>query len=392
MATPDKIDIHNRARTLERFYERLEENKLDLSPRNIELIKKFCDDCLLGKTVTKRAKKRLSVGRVCKYMRLLISLAYWLGCDFDKANQQQMEILVRKVDCNQLDYFNFHGQLVRKTYTAWTRCDIKICLKKFYKWLLGENLRYPPIVDWVDTFVEDPEIPALPLEQVDRLIEYARTARDKAVIAVLFETGARAEEFLNIRMRNIERRNECYALRIEVSKTYPRTVMVYRGERYLREWIRLQGDVSQDRPLFPIKYSTMRGMIVRLSERVLGKKATPHVLRHSCATWLASKGVGRYELCKWMGWTMSSDMPDRYIDRTGVVSEETMRKVRQDELVQARDEQKEMRDELQRLKQENEVLRRGELDDRGLADLLKRDKGLLQQLAKEVARQRESGH
>lgn len=46
-----------------------------------------------------------------------------------------------------------------------------------------------------------------------------------------------------------------------------------------------------------------------------------------------------------------------------------------------------MRDELQRLKQENETLRKGEIDDRGLSNLLKRDKGLLQQLAKEVARQ-----
>ena len=37
-------------------------------------------------------------------------------------------------------------------------------------------------------------------------------------------------------------------------------------------------------------------------------------------------------MCKLMGWAMNSDMPDRYIDRTGVVEEEAIQAIRGDEL------------------------------------------------------------
>ncbi|MDP3990636.1 MAG: site-specific integrase [archaeon] len=384
----DKIDVHETGRSLEWALDCLQRNELGIPARSVELIKRFANDCLIGKTVLKRAKKKISNGRVLKYVQTLKQLAHWLGADFETATQDQMESLIRRIEANQLYYPDKWGNVRLRKYRSWSLHDFKVTLKKFYKWLLGNNEEYPAIVKWIDTNVEDVEIPAISLQEVERLVDFSPTVRTKALFAMLFETGARAEEMLNIRLRNLEDRGNYFSVRIEVSKTYPRTIVVYRAAKYLREWLSQHpGRYEQDTPLFVMKYSTMLNVVAKYSKKIIGRRISPHVLRHSCATWLASKGVGRYELCKWMGWTMSSDMPDRYIDRTGVVSEETMRRIRQDELVQARDEQKEMRDELQRLKQENETLRLGEIDDRGLSDLLKRDKGLLQQLAKEVARQ-----
>ena len=51
-----------------------------------------------------------------------------------------------------------------------TKVDFKKALKKLYKWLLGENRRYPELVEWIGTFSEMKEIPALSREEVQRLV------------------------------------------------------------------------------------------------------------------------------------------------------------------------------------------------------------------------------
>jgi len=79
-----------------------------------------------------------------------------------------------------------------------TKVDLKKAIKKFYKWLLGENEHYPEIVDWIDTSTEVKEVPALTREEIERLVNQTGSMRNKAIIMVLFDSGARIEELLNI--------------------------------------------------------------------------------------------------------------------------------------------------------------------------------------------------
>lgn len=51
-----------------------------------------------------------------------------------------------------------------------------------------------------------------------------------------------------------------------------------------------------------------------MTEKVLKKHLTPHMLRHSSANYWAAK-MNRYQFCAKYGWAFSSDMPDRYIER-----------------------------------------------------------------------------
>lgn len=352
MTISERIDIHGNQSKFDYGIRSLRDNKVGITPRNVELIINFCNDCLLGKTVLDKQKKRLSMGRVVKYLYSLKALAFWLQKDFQDVTQQEMESLIARLEADQLQYFTPQGKLVRRTYTSHSKHDYKATLRKFYKWLLGNNRTFPPIVAWIDTFLQRPEVPALSLAEVERLAEYGRTARDKCIIMLLFETGARAEEFLNIRLRNVERREDYAAVRLEVSKTFARTVLVYKSVRFLEDW--LQQHPSRDDPnavLFPLTYQALCNMLREAAKRArLGKEVRPHVLRHSCATWLASKRVGRYQMCKWMGWAMSSDMPDRYIDRTGVEMEEAVRLIRDDELDALRRQNSEMQRELAHVK------------------------------------------
>jgi len=115
-----------------------------------------------------------------------------------------------------------------------------------------------------------------------------------------------------------------------------------------------------------------------LGKRALGKRVTPQLMRDSFATWLASKKVGRYQMCKLMGWAMSSDMPDRYIDRTGLFEEEAIQSIRGDELSKVERENSELKTALNRLETQytslhEKVEKRAEID-AFLTTLLKDEK------------------
>ena len=58
--------------------------------------------------------------------------------------------------------------------------------------------------------------------------------------------------------------------------------------------------------------------ISNLAEKVLERHVTIYILRHSSATYWAPK-MNRYQFCTKYGWAFSSDMPDRYIERKGII-------------------------------------------------------------------------
>ena len=341
-----ELDVHNTRDRYERARQSLAASE-DVSEANKKDILEFLNDCELGKTVFGRAKKRIKPNRLIKYLYTLKQISRFLGIDFRKVTQKQMEDLIRKVDSNCLSYTDRTGAVLKLNYTEWTLHDIKVTLKKFYKWLDGNNREYPSIVSWIDTHIEEQDPPALSIDEIRMLADYAKGTMRKAMIWLLFETGSRASEFLNIRLRNVTDKDSYYLIRIEVSKTFKRTVPIYEGRKYLHDWLVTHPDKhNPDAFLFNTKYPAFAKWLKRLGRDVLDKHIHPHLFRHSYATWLAGKKVGRYQMCKLMGWTMSSNMPDRYIDRQGIVEEETLKSIRGDELTKSEAVNAELKKEL----------------------------------------------
>ena len=146
-------------------------------------------------------------------------------------------------------------------------------------------------------------------------------------------------------------------VRIENPKTYKRSLPVFEGSKYLREWLKVHPKRDdQNAQLFPIGYPALLDFVRRLGSRALNKHVHPQLIRDSLATWLASRKVGRYQMCKLMGWAMSSDMPDRYIDRTGVVEEEAIQSIRGDELSKVESENNDLKMALKRLEVQSNQL------------------------------------
>lgn len=87
----------------------------------------------------------------------------------------------------------------------------------------------------------------------------------------------------------------------------------------------------------------------------IGKKVSPHILRHSSATYYCNK-LSHFQFCYRYGWAMSSDMPQRYIDRSGI-NDVASEAVKNDTVSKLSDENFKLQQEMRLLKE-----RIGEID------------------------------
>ena len=341
--TSEFIDIANckgqYERTLDKFKKRT-----DISDANKELVLRFLRDASLGKTVIGRAKKRIGPSRLNGYLVHLSIFITFQNKPVDKLTQEDMEAFVEALDSGAI--------LSRRLVLAGTgrrfeagqfsqryRADIKVSVKKFYKWLWGNNRRYPEIVEWIETYHEPIEIPALSQDEIQRMLDRCTTIQQRALIQVLFDSGFRIGELLNVRLQHVRFRRfdpnnpqqACFFIHVPFSKTFRRTVALPMRDstRWLKLWLEdhparpeLASDGSIDAidinaQLFPMSANAVRLMVRRAGRAALGKRVYPHLLRHSSATYWSNR-LPWFKLCKRFGWAMTSSMPQRYIDREGV--------------------------------------------------------------------------
>lgn len=178
----------------------------------------------------------------------------------------------------------------------------------------------------MDTSIEQKDHIALTEKQIENVVENATTVIEKALLSVLFDLGTRIEEFLNVKKEDVIIASEDYKIKILFSKTFARTLPLDRSIDYLKEWLEIHP--KQEGQVFPLTYNQCSTKLKRLGKQTLGIPITAQIIRHSKATQLAQAGVGRYQMCEWMGWAMSSKMPDRYIRREGIDNQKTLEEIK----------------------------------------------------------------
>lgn len=315
----EKIDIHNTANKYEHAIKQLKEDGT-ISETNKELFLAFLRDAIVGKTIINRQKKNICKRTCLKYLYNLKTVAFFLKKDFTKVTKKEMEDFIFALEDDSILKKN------RVSYADETKKDFKVALKKFYKWLYGNNKIYPEIVGWLDTFCPAKDISALTAQQIEKVVQIAKRKIDKALVTVLFDLGARAEEFLNIHIEDITKTENSFKIHLKFSKTFSRTLPLDRSVGHLKRWLENHHGKGQ---LFPVTYNQCRNKLKQLGKKAIDIEITPQIIRHSKATQLAQAGVGRYQMCEWMGWAMSSKMPDRYIRREGIDNEKTLAMIKQ---------------------------------------------------------------
>jgi integrase len=246
-------------------------------------------------------------------------------------------------------------QSTRKPYAHGTMVEIRKLLRIFLRWRLGPA-KALLLTDWFDTRPRPRTPDFLHESEIEKLYKHCRNARQRFLVAVLFDSGARAEEFHNIRFEDIylPEGNENFvkiAFKQEYSKTLGRTIALYwkLSEEAVKDYLaqRVAEGVKPGDPVFSSDYVSTRKFLQRLGQLALGRAVHYHLFRHSSSTYYASR-LNRQELCYRYGWKFSSDMPDIYISRAGMESKDLDVKFTQTELST-------VKTELIQLEQDNKI-------------------------------------
>jgi integrase len=303
----EKFDIYRSKRNLEAI-QRLIDNS-SISSENKAHIQNYVNDHL----------SQISEARLYKSTYILIRIAKLLKKDFNKVNKKDIQKLVEKINDN-------------KEFSDWTKHDYKVQIKKFYKWLKGNNEFYPEEVRWIKAgnIKLNEKLPEnlISEEEVLKLIQTADHPRNKAFIAILYDSGARIGEILTMKIRNVNFDN--YGAIIKVTgKTGDRRIRLTFSTPYLAEWLnRHPRRENPDESLWvtlasnskgkPLDYASVRKMLIEIAKKagVSEDKVNPHNFRHSRATWYASK-LTEAQMKELFGWRQDSKMASIYVHLSG---------------------------------------------------------------------------
>lgn len=340
----EKKDIHNMEGQYECAINSVKACK-DISNVDKNRIEQFVSDCIIGKN----SKKKVGKSRLRRYLQNMTLLAGYFQKPFLEITDKDIERFYREL---QMDKIRKNDD---KPYSPSTKNEFVKTLKKFGRWLYYDRLdKYQKIYGWLKDFDERTEIPALTKEEIEKLAQTS-TPRDAALLMFMFDSGARAEELLNIKKEDLKEeqigKDIFYKVRIKVSKTKPRTITIPLATPYLKRWL-TTSPMKEDEFLFSLDYDYLRKILYRKG-KTIGKRIYPHLFRHSSATYYCNK-LNQYQLCYRYGWTMSSDQPQRYIDREGIEEEKTAKLITSDEISKFKEENETLKEEIIMLKQQME--------------------------------------
>ncbi len=235
--------------------------------------------------------------------------------DFKALTKEDVEEIVRRV--NRLKAMTAEGKSLDRDLNSYSKARIKLTFKQFVRWLLDSKA--DALVGWVklDMNATNAKLPTEMLDETDieRLLTACRNVRDRALICLLWDTGARIGEVLNLRMKDLTLSSKGPSRIILTGKTgtriTPLSVSVPALTRYVNEWRR---GAASEAPLFvtirhneptqqAMDYPNVKTLLVDLKRRSgLEKRLHAHVLRYSRCTYLISHGMSTSAMVKFFGW------------------------------------------------------------------------------------------
>lgn len=243
-----------------------------------------------------------------------------------------------------LDYLQNHKYSTKsatKEYCKTTIHSYKATYKKFFKLMKREDIaelfreKRPPINN--DNKKRENLLTKLEVEQ---LINAANNYRDKALIATLYESGARRGELLSVRIKDLVFDANGVRVTFPKGKTGPRTVRLVYATSFLREWVNNhpcrdeEGEPDKEALVCIALHSkslvnektgeqkqvyeclAMQGLhkqLQKIADRCgIKKKVNPHAWRHARASDLAEH-LSDQQLKSVLGWRPDSRMAATYV-------------------------------------------------------------------------------
>lgn len=237
----------------------------------------------------------------------------------------------RFTDLEKTDIVELVAWLYTRDTTESTVTEYKQAIKQLWKWMNGGE--DPEETKWIRR-TRTPYTRILPQSlltprDVRRLIAECQNERDAAFIAVLWETGARIGELIDLQVGDIEE-SVVGKHTVVTGKTGSRRLLLLESRPYIDTWLAVHPNPRFDAPLWckidfdqgspeeTIGYQYIRLRILDRARKRAGiqKPVNPHHFRHSRATYLANY-LTEAQMCEWFGWSPGSRVPGRYVHLSG---------------------------------------------------------------------------
>jgi site-specific recombinase XerD/ribosomal protein L40E len=258
-----------------------------------------------------------------KYIYTLGKLSQMLNKNFSNANKSDITKLCSKIN--------------NSDFKEWTKHDYMVTIKRFYKWLReyeGQDLdrrQYPYEVKWIRINMKKSrkKLPneLLNIEDVKKIAEHTNNLRDRCLILLLYESGARIGELLNVKIKDVE--SDKYGALVNLfGKTGARKIRIIATAPAISNWL-LEHPKKEDKNSYlfcglwgknrggELYYRHVNKLLKESGEKAgIKKPLNPHHFRHSRATELAKK-LTEAQLCQYMGWVQGSQEASTYVHLSG---------------------------------------------------------------------------
>jgi len=210
---------------------------------------------------------------------------------------------VKKDTVTKNDVIRFFAY-IRESKSKCTYSVTYFALKEFFKFCRKEYL----LKD-----IPAPKRPRtlpkyLTLEEVKALLDHTGSIRDRAIILTLFTTGLRVSELCNLKIKDVDFKRgiiRVYRPKTESESEIPVADFTLFA---LRELVNEYDKRGPEDPLFQNRFGealtprTVQRILQKAKERAkINKKVTPHVLRHSFATFSLQHGLNLAEIQEILG-------------------------------------------------------------------------------------------
>jgi integrase len=215
-----------------------------------------------------------------------------------------------------------------KVYKDWTIKNYVTMLKKFYRWhYKSKGAALPEYISDLNVKMKnDTKAPEdlITRDEISSLVANSRNARDKALFSVLYDSGCRLGEIINMRIKDLSFDEFGAILKVTGKTGFRQVRIVGDSIAYLRAWLDNHPQKNNlDAYLFcnlsekivgrNLTYSDVYSIFKKTAKRSgIKKRIHPHLFRHTRATILASK-VTEAPLESQMGWVHGSKQTRTYV-------------------------------------------------------------------------------
>ena len=161
-----------------------------------------------------------------------------LGKDFETATRDDMEELVAKINSKKI------GPITRQDYLK--------KIKQLDKWLNGGE-ELTERTKWIKTNLgkKHSKLPSqlITPEEAKQLVNVTDNVRDRALIHLMWESGARIGEIINLKMNSVEFNKGEARIRMR-GKVGERQILLLESVHDLKEYYRTRNKANLEEPLF----------------------------------------------------------------------------------------------------------------------------------------------